>query len=164
VKEGWCVYEWCPEGTQVIGLDDRHYLMVGVCFLPKGEGCDGERQRVFFAAADHIHGPFVAFARPFEPADERGENGHPDTVVDWENEVLEVILQERGRRLPDGSDAPWGLRHGQVDLRLLRPLMDEAIRRRRHGLPDGDLTRHLCGGTCSTPIARMATGELLPLR
>jgi hypothetical protein len=150
-KEGGGVYEWCPEGTQVIGLDDKHYLMIGVCFLPKGAGCDGERQRVFLAAADHAHGPFVAFARPFEPADERGENGHPDTVVDWENQILEVILQERGRRLPDGRDAPWGLRHSQLDLQLLRPLMDEAIRRRQHGLPDEDMTPRLSRLTSVPP-------------
>jgi hypothetical protein len=64
-------------------------------------------------------------------------------VVDWENQVLEVILQERGRRLPDDRGAPWGLRHGRIDLGRLRPLMDEAVGRRRRGLPDEDLTRHL---------------------
>jgi hypothetical protein len=162
-KEGWCVYEWCPEGTQVLGLDDKHYLMIGVCFLPKGEGCDGERQRVFLAAADNIQGPYVAFARPFEPVDGKGENGHPDTVVDWENQVLEVILQERGRQLPDGAGAPWGLRHGQLDLQLLRPLMDEAIWRRKHGLPDEDMTARLSSRASSPLATRTATQELLPL-
>lgn len=160
--EGECVYEWCPEGTQVIGLGGDRYLMIGVCFLPKGEGCDGERQRVFFAAADDINGPFVAFARPFEPVDAKGENGHPDTVVDWDNQVLEVILQERGRRLRDGNEAPWGLRHGRVELERLKPLMDEAVRRRKQGLPDEDLTRHLLDGTFPAPALQEQARVLVP--
>ncbi len=161
-REGKCVYEWCPEGTQVIGLGSKRYLMIGVCFLAKGEGCDGERQRVFFAAAYDINGPFVAFARPFDPVDERGENGHPDTVVDWDNQVLEVILQERGRRLPDGSGAPWGLRHGRIELDRLRPLMDEAVRRRRQGLSDEDLTQHLLERTVPAPATRVRPDVLIP--
>jgi hypothetical protein len=150
-KEGKCTYEWCPEGTQVIGLDDTHYLMVGVCFLGREGLSDGERQRVFLAAADNINGPFVAFARPFKPVDARGENGHPDTVVDWKNQILEVILQERGNRLPDGKDAPWGLRHGEIELARLKPLMEEAVARRRQGLPDIDLTDHLRNSVLPIP-------------
>ncbi len=161
-KEGNHVYEWCPEGTQVIGLDNKHYLMIGVCFLPKQEGCDGERQRVFFAAADNIDGPFVAFARPFKPVVDKGENGHPDTVVDWENQILEVILQERGGRLPDGRDAPWSLRHGEIEFAWLKPLMDEAVRRRKQGLPDEDLTQHLRNRTFPRPDTQVGAGTLSP--
>jgi hypothetical protein len=163
-KEGKCTYEWCPEGTQVIGLDDTHYLMVGVCFLGREGLGDGERQRVFLAAADNINGPFVAFARPFKPVDARGENGHPDTVVDWKNQILEVILQERGNRLPDGKDAPWGLRHGEIELARLKPLMEEAVARRRQGLPDIDLTDHLRNSVLPIPETQVHHTQLsMPL-
>ena len=121
-------YEWCPEGTQVIGIDETRFLMIGVCFLQKPSGCDGERQRVFFAAARSVHSPFVPMAIPFEPQAARGEVGHPDTVLDRQNQVLHVILQER-----DGNGKPWALRHGKVGLPHLRAMMDRCLHRQEQG-------------------------------
>ncbi len=124
-------YEWCPEGTQIIGLGERHFLLVGVCFLQKPSGCDGERQRVFFAASRSVHGPFIPMGVPFEPQAAKGETGHPDTVVDRRNQVLHVILQER-----DGNGKPWALRHGKVDLPGLKLMMDRCLGRQEQGRAD----------------------------
>ncbi len=121
-------YEWCPEGTQVIGLDETHFLMIGVCFLQKPPGCDGERQRVFFAASRSVRSPFVPMSIPFEPQAARGETGHPDTVVDWQNQVLHVILQER-----DGNHKPWTLRRGKIALPRLKDMMDHCLGRQEQG-------------------------------
>lgn len=119
-------YEWCPEGTQVIGLDEEHFLMVGVCFLQKPPGCDGERQRVFFAASDAVDRPFIPMNMPFEPQAPKGETGHPDTVIDHQNQVLHVILQER-----DGNHKPWTLRKGKVGIPFLKGMMDHHLGRSR---------------------------------
>ena len=124
-------YEWCPEGTQIIGLDETHFLMIGVCFLQKPSGCDGERQRVFFAASRSVHGPFIPMGVPFEPQAAKGETGHPDTVVDRRNQMLHVILQER-----DGNHKPWGLRRGKVDLPRLKAMMDRCLKGQEQGRAD----------------------------
>lgn len=117
-------YEWCPEGTQVIGLDERRFLMIGVCFMQKPSGCDGERQRVFFAASETVDGPFTPMNMPFEPQMAKGETGHPDTVIDHRNQVLHVILQER-----DGNHKPWALRHGKIGVSRLKDMMDRCLGR-----------------------------------
>lgn len=119
-------YEWCPEGTQIIGLDEKHFLMIGVCFMQKPSGCDGERQRVFFAASNSVDRSFIPMSMPFEPQAAKGETGHPDTVVDQQNQVLHVILQER-----DGNKKPWALRQGKVGIHCLRDMMDDCLSQRR---------------------------------
>lgn len=117
-------YEWCPEGTQIIGLGETHFLMIGVCFMQKPSGCDGERQRVFFAASRSVYDPFTPMGMPFEPQAARGETGHPDTVVDHQNQVLHVFLQER-----DGNHKPWTLRHGKIGVSRLKGMMDDCLSR-----------------------------------
>lgn len=113
-------YEWCPEGTQIIGLDEEHFLMIGVCFMQKPSGCDGERQRVFLAASSSIHGPFIPMNMPFQPQAAKGETGHPDTVVDHQNQVLHIILQER-----DGNNKPWALRQSKIAISYLKNMMND---------------------------------------
>ena len=123
-------YEWCPEGTQIIGLDETHFLMIGVCFMQKPRGCDGERQRVFFAASHVVEGPFVPMNMPFEPQAAKGETGHPDTVVDHQNQVLHVVFQER-----EGDKKPWALRQGRVSIPDLKRMMDHCLSRHREEAP-----------------------------
>ena len=113
-------YEWCIEGTQVVELGRSQYLMVGVCFLDKPKEMDGERQRVFFAVSRSPKGPFVPVGTPVEPLDGRGENGHPDTVLDGED--LHLVYQERA-----GDGQPWHLRHTTFRVDHLRALVDEAL-------------------------------------
>ena len=75
-----------------------------------------------------------------------------------------MILQERGNRLPDGKDAPWGLRHGEIELARLKPLMEEAVARRRQGLPDIDLTDHLRNSVLPIPETQVHHTQLsMPL-
>ena len=119
-------YEWCPEGTQIIGLDQEHFLMIGVCFLQKPSGCDGERQRVFFAASNTVDSPFIPMALPFEPQAAKGETGHPDAVVDRQNQMLHVILQKR-----EGNHEPWALRQGKIGIDWLRGMMDDCLSNHR---------------------------------
>jgi len=115
-------YEWCPEGTQIVGIDEKHFLMIGVCFMQKPSGCDGERQRVFFAASRSVDSPFIPMGMPFEPQAAKGETGHPDTVFDHQNRVLHVFLQER-----EGNFKPWTLRQSKIDISFLRSVMDDCL-------------------------------------
>ena len=75
--------------------------------------------------------------------------------------MLEVMLRERGGRLPDGRDASWGLRHGELEFAWLKPLTDEAVSRRKQGLPDEDLTKHLRNRTFPRPDTQVHAGTLL---
>lgn len=127
-------YEWCPEGTQIIGIDEEHFLMVGVCFMQKPPGCDGERQRVFFAASSAVDRPFTPMNMPFEPQAPKGETGHPDTVIDHRNQVLHVFLQER-----DGNHKPWALRQGKIDIPFLKRMMDHYL----HASQKGEAAWHV---------------------
>jgi hypothetical protein len=113
-------YEWCIEGTQIVDLGDNHYLMSGVCFLDKPEGRNGERQRVFFGASRSPLGPFVPLHTPLQPLSSKGENGHPDTVI--ENGTMHLVYQERS-----GDGKPWHLRRAEFDTAHLRELVEEAI-------------------------------------
>lgn len=129
-------YEWCPEGTQIIGLGESHFLMVGVCFMQKPSGCDGERQRVFFAASHSLDHPFVPISMPFEPQAARGEMGHPDTVVDHQNQVLHIIVQER-----EGHLKPWALRQAKIGISYIRDMMDDCLSRHRGKLVSAITTK-----------------------
>jgi hypothetical protein len=79
-------YEWGIEGAQLIELPDGRVLLNAVSFLP--QGAFGSRQRVFFAVADSIMGPYrslgIALPDPTEP----GENGHASGFMDGDDLVL----------------------------------------------------------------------------
>ncbi len=112
-------FEWGLEGAKMIQLADDCFLIIGVCFMPKSNEHLGTRQRVFMAAATTMNGPYQPIGFPFVPSDEenhRGENGHPDTII--EGQSLQVIYQERG-----GKDQPWYLRFGSFDLTLLKAFL-----------------------------------------
>lgn len=102
-------FEWGLEGAQITQLADNSFLLVGVCFMPKPHGHTGTRQRVFFAHATSLLGPWMPITTPFEPQDydgKRGENGHPDALM--VGDQLVVIYQERC-----GDGYPWHFRSAQ---------------------------------------------------
>ncbi len=80
-------YEWGLEGAQLVELPSGNILLVAVCFLPQGRR--GERQRVFFAAAHDVRGPYYTMGPVIEPLGdhdkeedwESGENGHAAGMV-----------------------------------------------------------------------------------
>ncbi|HVE98887.1 MAG TPA: hypothetical protein VNA12_06885 [Mycobacteriales bacterium] len=86
-------YEWGLEGGQLVRLPDGTVLLNAVCFLRGAE--TGTRQRVFFAVADRVGGPYDVLGTAIEPAGgaHRGENGHGAVVVDRGR--LHLLFQER---------------------------------------------------------------------
>jgi hypothetical protein len=92
-------YEWGLEGSQLIELPSGNILLNAVCFLP--EGRRGERQRVFFAAAKDVKGPYHTMGPIIEPFGEKdqeenwesGENGHAAAVI--HGEFLYLYYQSR---------------------------------------------------------------------
>ncbi len=92
-------YEWGLEGSQLIQLPSGNLLLNAVCFLP--EGRRGERQRVFFAAAKNVTGPYYTLGPIIEPFGEQqkpenwesGENGHAAGIV--HNDLLYLFYQSR---------------------------------------------------------------------
>lgn len=83
-------YEWGIEGGQLVELPDGRVLLNATCFLPTGER--GTRQRVFFAIADNVEGPYHSVGPILTPV-ERGENGH-STVIIQDNELV-LFYQSR---------------------------------------------------------------------
>jgi hypothetical protein len=88
-------YEWGLEGSQVIELPNGKVLMNAVCFLP--EGIRGTRQRVFFAIADSVTGPYKSLGPILDPAIDAGwgdaENGHAAAII--HDGKLELFYQAR---------------------------------------------------------------------
>jgi hypothetical protein len=75
-------YEWGLEGAQLLQLPNGKILLNAVCFLP--EGPRGTRQRVFFALADTVRGPYKTLGVVLEPSHEdweSGENGHSTAMI-----------------------------------------------------------------------------------
>lgn len=127
-------YEWCLEGTQILDLGRDHYLMVGVCFLDKPAEMSGQRQRVFFAAANNPRGPWRPMHTPLEPDAAVGENGHPDAFI--EGNKLHLYYQER-----HGDGQGWYLKQTSYELGKLRGEVGEALKKTspdhvRHGHTD----------------------------
>jgi len=91
-------YEWGLEGSQIIPLPSGNILLNAVCFLPQGRR--GERQRVFFAGAASITGPYYTLGPVIEPFGEAteenwegGENGHAAGMIIGES--LYLFYQSR---------------------------------------------------------------------
>lgn len=85
-------YEWGIEGAQLVELPDRRVLLNATCFLPEGER--GSRQRVFFAVADEVAGPYRTVGPILDPG-EPGENGHSTVIV--REQELSLVYQSRRR-------------------------------------------------------------------
>lgn len=82
---GHADYEWGIEGPQLIELPDGRVMLNATCFLP--EGPRGTRQRVFFAIADDVRGPYGTVGPVLEPM-ETGENGHSTVLVTGDDITL----------------------------------------------------------------------------
>lgn len=116
-------FEWGLEGGKILQVHNSLFLLVGVCFLPMPKGYEGKRQRVFFAAANALTGPYIPMGTPFPPQTYEhgmGEHGHPDAFIN--NEEMVVIFQERKK---DGD--PWHLRYATFDLKEFIKYAEQAI-------------------------------------
>lgn len=83
-------YEWGLEGPQLVELADGKVLLNATCFLPHGPR--GSRQRVFFAIADTVTGPYRSLGPVMDPS-EPGENGHSTVMV--QGNQLTLFYQSR---------------------------------------------------------------------
>lgn len=103
-------YEWGLEGPQLVELAPGLVLLTAVSFLATGER--GTRQRVFFAFAHDVPGPYVSLGPLLEPQGdwEGGENGHAAGFV--MHDKLLLWYQARGR----GEHHSW--RYGLAQYRL----------------------------------------------
>ena len=93
-------------------------LLNAVCFLP--DEIRGKRQRVFFAIADSVTGPYKTLGpviNTLERTWESGENGHAAGVV-FESK-LHLIYQ--ARKAIKGS-CPWMIGKAEFDLADLSKL------------------------------------------
>lgn len=98
-------YEWGIEGPQLVELRDGRVLLNAVCFLPGRER--GTRQRVFFAVADQLAGPYRSLGPSLRPA-RKGENGHASaTLVD---DALILCYQAR----PKAGTWRYGIRRVEL--------------------------------------------------
>lgn len=116
------VYEWGLEGPQLIELPNGIIIMNVVCFLPYG--VYGTRQRVFFAFADNVHGPYYSAGtvlQPIEGSWEAGENGHAAAFM----RGPDMILFYQGR--PPGQ-APWRYGIAYFNIRMLERIGKLTIR------------------------------------
>jgi hypothetical protein len=104
---GHADYEWGIEGPQLVELSDGRVLLNATCFLPEGQR--GSRQRVFFAIADSVLGPYRTVGPVLDPAG-AGENGHSTVLVNGD----EITLFYQSR-VP-GTNHRWryGLARGWI--------------------------------------------------
>ncbi len=122
-------YEWGLEGSQLIELPSGNILLNAVCFLPQGRR--GERQRVFFAAASKVTGPYYTMGPIIEPFGEQnkeenwesGENGHAAGIIHGDK----FYLFYQSRAFSARSRWCYGLAVFDVD--EIEKLVKEAIKR-----------------------------------
>jgi hypothetical protein len=102
-------YEWGLEGPQLIELPSGTILLNATCFIPGPKL--GTRQRVFFAVAKKVEGPYVTLGPvlPTENADawETGENGHAAGFI--QGDVLHLFYQARHANHPEHRENKWRL-------------------------------------------------------
>ena len=106
-------YEWGLEGAQLVELPDGRILLNATCFLPSGKR--GSRQRVFFAVADRVEGPYRTVGPVLDPG-EPGENGHSTVLI----EGNELSLLYQCRRETTSHHWRYGLAKCVVDM-LISP-------------------------------------------
>lgn len=100
-------YEWGIEGPQIVELPNGKILLNATCFVE--EGRRGTRQRVFFAIADDVKGPYTSLG-PVMPTTEpglleweNGENGHASAIVCGDE--LYLFYQARSQTVPEPKEA-----------------------------------------------------------
>jgi hypothetical protein len=115
-------YEWGIEGPQILELPNGQILLNAACFVE--EGPRGERQRVFFALANDITGPYTSLG-PVLPTTganlpdwENGENGHASAIV--HEDLLYLFYQARSRNNPVPNENNWRYGVAVFDLKDLK--------------------------------------------
>lgn len=102
-------YEWGIEGPQIVELKNGLILLNATCFV--AEGKRGTRQRVFFALAKNVLGPYTSIGPVLPtteldlPEWENGENGHASAVVDGDE--LYLFYQARSQKLEPKEENCW---------------------------------------------------------
>ena len=107
-QPGDASYEWGLEGPQLIELPDGSVLLNAVCFLRSQP--EGRRQRVFFAHAPSVDGPFKVLGPAIKPAAkgwQSGENGHAAAVI--VGDELKLFFQARSRQRDPNRVWRYGL-------------------------------------------------------
>lgn len=112
-------YEWGIEGPQLVQLPDGRVMLNATCFLP--DGPRGSRQRVFFAVADRVEGPYRTIGPVLDPS-EPGENGHSTVLVDGDGLTLfyQSRLRTTGNRWRYGI-AKFLQTFGELELAAVTP-------------------------------------------
>lgn len=101
-------YEWGLEGPQLVELPDGRVMLNATCFLP--EGPRGTRQRVFFAVADRVEGPYRSLGPVLMP-EGVGENGHSTVMVQGE----ELMLFYQSRVESTGHRWRYGILRARIE-------------------------------------------------
>lgn len=102
-------YEWGIEGPQIVTLPNGKFLLNATCFL--SEGKFGTRQRVFFAIADDLMGPYESLGPVIDPKEYpehewmSGENGHATAIV--HDDKIYLFFQGRSQKQPHAVDNDW---------------------------------------------------------
>lgn len=112
-------YEWGLEGSQLLELPNEKILMNCVCFLP--DGPRGQRQRIFFAVANKVTGPYKTLGVMLNPTPngwESGENGHAAAFID--GNTLHLFYQAR----PAQGATQWRYGVASYDLMKLQYLSE----------------------------------------
>jgi hypothetical protein len=101
-------YEWGIEGPQLVELPNNRVLLNATSFLPGGEF--STRQRVFFAVAENILGPYKSAGPVLNPLEDewaKGENGHAAGLI--QNHVFYLFYQGRSSRRSEDHRWRYGL-------------------------------------------------------
>lgn len=102
------MYEWGIEGPQIVMLSNGGFLLNATCFMPGG--MFGTRQRVFFAMAHDIQGPYRTIGPVIHPQGEReewesGENGH--AAILKKDKSVYLFYQGRSKSNPTVVENNW---------------------------------------------------------
>lgn len=125
-------YEWGVEGAQIVPLPRGHVLLNATCFLP--HGTFGSRQRVFFAVAESVTGPYHSIGPIISvlPAGSVGENGHA-TAIGF-GSTLYLFYQARAFAETAGRlDANWHYGAALFDVGNLEDVLAEYLKSDKAG-------------------------------
>jgi hypothetical protein len=117
-------YEWGLEGSQLVQLPNGKVLLNAVCFLP--EGSRGTRQRIFFAIADDVRGPYKTLGPVLTPTSHgwaSGENGHGSVLV--KDNILHLFFQARPA---DIHPSKWRYGHTKFTLDHIQDMIETKMR------------------------------------
>jgi hypothetical protein len=102
-------YEWGLEGPQLLELPNGQVLLIAVCYL--ADKPRGDKQRLFFAKADSVTGPYKFLNTAIEPLKgqwDSGENGHGTGVI--QGDILHLFYQGRP------ENGIWNIGHAKFKI------------------------------------------------